>query len=152
MTAITIIGNVTRDPEFRGGGNVAMFSVASNDREKDRDTGEYVDKPSFFDVVCFGEMADHVADSVTRGMRLVVTGRMRQRSYETKEGEKRTVWEVLADEVAPSLRWATAEVTKASGGSNGQSRPRQTASAAAQRSVTDSSGRSVSGDYDERPF
>ena len=118
---VTIVGNVTRDPELRftqGGLAVANFGVAWN--MKNRDGEESV---SFFDVSCWRSLAENVAESVTKGTRVVIYGRLDHRTWETEDGEKRSKIDIIADEVAPSLRWATAEVTKTDrrtdGGSGG---------------------------------
>jgi single-strand DNA-binding protein len=115
-TNITIIGNLVDDPELRftpSGAAVAKFRVASTPRFFDRNTNEWKDGDSLF-LQCqiWRQAAENVAESLTRGMRVIVSGRLKQRSYETKEGEKRTVFEVEVDEVGPSLRNATAKVTK----------------------------------------
>ena len=107
---VTIVGNVTRDPELRftpSGAPVCNFGVAWNMKSK---TGE--DSVSFFDVACWRDLAENVAESITKGMRVVIYGRLDQRSWESQEGERRSKVELVADEVAPSLRWATAEVTR----------------------------------------
>lgn len=113
--SITIVGNITRDPELRftpNGQAQARLGVAVNRRWQDRATGEWQEKTSFFDVICWAEMAENAASSLKKGARVLVTGRLEQRSFETKEGEKRSVVEIIADEVGPSLRWATAQVEK----------------------------------------
>jgi single-strand DNA-binding protein len=113
--SITIIGNVTRDPELRftaGGQATASFGVAVNRRWQNRQTQEWEERVSFFDVVCWQDLADNVAESVTKGSRVIVNGRLEQRSWDTPDGEKRSKIEVVADEVGPSLRWATAKVEK----------------------------------------
>jgi single-strand DNA-binding protein len=124
-TTITIIGNLVGDPELRytpTGQAVATFRVASTPRFMDRATNEWKDGDSLF-LSCnvWRQAAENVAESLTRGMRVIVSGRLRQRSYETKEGEKRTVYEVEVDEVGPSLRNASAKVTRSSrsGGDGG---------------------------------
>ena len=124
-TAITIAGNLVDDPELRytpTGQAVARFRVASTPRYMDRQTNEWKDGESLF-LSCnvWRQAAENVAESLQRGMRVIVQGRLKQRSYETKEGEKRTVYEVEVDEVGPSLRNASAKVTKTqrSGGSGG---------------------------------
>src|SRR5690242_14366031 len=114
-STVTIVGNVTRDPEIRytaGGAAKASFSVAVSRRWQNRQTSEWEEQTSFFNVVCWREMAENVAESVGKGTRVVVTGRLEQRSWETENGEKRSVVEIAADEVAPSLRWATATITR----------------------------------------
>jgi single-strand DNA-binding protein len=113
---VTLIGNITRDPELRftsGGAAQTTFGLAVNRRWQNRQTQEWEEATSFFDVVCWRELADNVADSLTKGARIIVSGRLEQRSWETSEGEKRSKIEVIADEVGPSLRWATAKVEKA---------------------------------------
>ncbi len=125
---VTIVGNVTRDPELRftpGGAPVANFGVAWN--RKDQNDEEVV---SFFDVTCWRSLAENVAESITKGQRVIVYGRLDQRSWENQEGERRSKVEIVADDVAPSLVWATAEITRnefrgdgggSSGGSSGGS-------------------------------
>jgi single-strand DNA-binding protein len=115
-TNLTMIGNLVNDPELRftpSGAAVAKFTVASTPRYLDKTTNEWKDGDSLF-LQCqiWRQAAENVAESLTRGMRVIVSGRLKQRSYETKEGEKRTVFEVEVDEVGPSLRNATAKVTK----------------------------------------
>ncbi|OBJ50882.1 single-stranded DNA-binding protein [Mycobacterium sp. 1423905.2] len=124
-TTITVVGNLTADPELRftpSGAAVANFTVASTPRIYDRQSGEWKDGEALF-LRCniWREAAENVAESLTRGSRVIVTGRLKQRSFETREGEKRTVVEVEVDEIGPSLRYATAKVNKASrsGGSGG---------------------------------
>jgi len=116
-TQITIAGNLVDDPELRftpAGQPVARFRVASTPRFRDNATGEWKDGDSLF-LTCnvWRQAAENAAESLTRGMRVIVSGRLRQRSYETKEGEKRTVYEVEVDDVGPSLRNASAKVNKA---------------------------------------
>ena len=115
-TVITVVGNLVNDPELRftpAGQPVATFRVASTPRFMDRTTNEWKDGDSLF-LTCnvWRQAAENVAESLTRGMRVIVMGRLKQRSYETKEGEKRTVYEVEVDEVGPSLRNASAKVNK----------------------------------------
>jgi single-strand DNA-binding protein len=124
-TTITVVGNLTADPELRftpSGAAVANFTVASTPRIYDRQSGEWKDGEALF-LRCniWREAAENVAESLTRGSRVIVSGRLKQRSYETREGEKRTVVEVEVDEIGPSLRYATAKVNKASrsGGAGG---------------------------------
>ena len=112
---VTIIGNLTRDPELRftpSGAAVANFGLAVNRRWRNQQTNEWEEQVSFIDVVCWRELAENVAESLTKGGRAIVTGRMDQRSWETDGGEKRSKIEVVADEIGPSLRWATAQVTR----------------------------------------
>jgi single-strand DNA-binding protein len=122
---VTVVGNLTNDPELRftpSGAAVASFTVASTPRFLDKNTNEWKDGDALF-LRCsvWRQAAENIAESLTRGARVIVTGRLRQRSFETKEGEKRTVVELEVDEVGPSLRYATAKVTKAQrgGGSGG---------------------------------
>jgi single-strand DNA-binding protein len=113
--SVTIVGNLTRDPELRytpSGQANATFGVAVNRRWQNRQTNEWEERVSFFNVVCWREMADNVAESLAKGARVVVTGRLEQRSWETDNGEKRSVVEIVADEIGPSLRWATAQITR----------------------------------------
>lgn len=119
---VTLIGNLTRDPELRftpSGQATTTFGLAVNRRYQDRG-GEWKETTSFFDVVCWREMAEHVSE-LARGTRVIVTGRLEQRSWETEGGDKRSKVEVVADEVGPSLRWATAVVTKKQGNGGGAS-------------------------------
>jgi single-strand DNA-binding protein len=112
--SITIVGNITRDPELRftpSGQANARLGVAVNRRWQDRSSGEWNEATSFFDVICWRELAENVSESLKRGARVVVTGRLEQRTWE-QEGNKRSVVEIIADEIAPSLRWATAKVEK----------------------------------------
>jgi single-strand DNA-binding protein len=122
-TVITVVGNLTDDPELRftpSGAAVASFTVASTPRTFDRNSNEWKDGDALF-LRCsiWRQAAENVAESLTKGMRVVVQGRLKQRSYETREGEKRTVVELEVEEIGPSLRYATAKVTKASRGSGG---------------------------------
>jgi len=108
---VTVVGNVTRDPELRftpNGAAVCSFGVAWN--QKGRDGKE--DKVSFFDITCWQKLAENVSETLTKGSRVVVYGRLEQRSWETKEGDRRSKVEIIADDVAPSLRWASAEITR----------------------------------------
>jgi single-strand DNA-binding protein len=128
-TVITVVGNLTDDPELRftpSGAAVANFRVASTPRTFDRQTNEWKDgDPLFLSCSVWRQAAENVAESLQRGARVVVTGRLKQRSYETREGEKRTVVELDVDEIGPSLRYATAKVTKTqrSGGGFGGGAP-----------------------------
>ena len=112
-STVTIVGNITRDPELRftaGGKGVASFGVAVGRRYQQN--GEWQEKTSFFNVTAWDTLGENVAASLTKGSRVIVTGRLEQREYETKEGEKRSVVEIVADEIGPSLRWARAEVER----------------------------------------
>jgi len=116
-TTLTIVGNLTADPELRftgGGAAVANFTVASTPRTFDRQSGEWRDGDALFlRCTTWRELGEHVGESLTRCARVVVQGRLRQRSFETREGDKRTVIELDVDDVGPSLRYATATVVKA---------------------------------------
>ncbi|HET9889521.1 MAG TPA: single-stranded DNA-binding protein [Mycobacterium sp.] len=169
-TNITVVGNLTADPELRftpSGAAVANFTVASTPRIYDRQSGEWKDGEALF-LRCniWREAAENVAESLTRGARVIVTGRLKQRSFETREGEKRTVFEVEVDEIGPSLRYATAKVNKASrsggggggggfggggGGSRQQSAPASSAPADDPWGSAPASG-SFGGGDDEPPF
>ena len=152
-TTITIIGNLVEDPELRftpNGAAVAKFRIASTPRYLDKATNEWKDGDSLFLTVnVWRQMAENVAESLGRGTRVIVSGRLKQRSYETKEGEKRTVYEIEADEVGASLRNATVKVNKtsrggaASGGGFGASAPDDPWAAATPATV---------GASDEPPF
>ncbi|WP_127499168.1 single-stranded DNA-binding protein [Actinoplanes solisilvae] len=127
-TTITVVGNLTDDPELRftpSGAAVAKFRIASTPRTLDRQSGEWKDgEPLFLACNIWRDAAEHVAESLQRGSRVIVQGRLRQRSYETREGEKRTVYELEVDEIGPSLRYATAKVqrmNRSGGGSGGNS-------------------------------
>ncbi|GAA2680202.1 MULTISPECIES: single-stranded DNA-binding protein [Actinoplanes] len=124
-TVITVVGNLVNDPELRftnSGAAVCSFRIASTPRTLDRQSGEWKDgEPLFLSCSVWRDAAEHVSESLQRGARVIVQGRLRQRSYDTKEGEKRTVMELEVDEIGPSLRYATAKVQKASrsGGGGG---------------------------------
>ena len=133
--SVTLVGNCTRDPELRftsSGQAVATFGLAVNRRWQNRQTNEWEEQVSFFDVTCWAQLGENVSESITKGTRVVVTGRLDQRSWETNDGEKRSKIEIVADEIAPSLRYATAGVTKnerrgdfeGGGGGGGNSAPR----------------------------
>ncbi|MGX1702099.1 single-stranded DNA-binding protein [Microbacterium sp. NPDC055357] len=141
-TIITVVGNLTADPELRytqNGLPVANFTIASTPRNYDRQTNEWKDGEALFlRASVWREFAEHVAGSLTKGMRVVATGRLKQRSYQDREGNNRTAIELEVDEIGPSLRYATAQVTRAAsggggggnfggGGGGGQSRPAQVA-------------------------
>jgi single-strand DNA-binding protein len=134
---VTITGNATRDPELRftpSGQAVTSFGVAVNRRWQNKQTQEWEEATSFIDVTCWAQLAENVAESVGRGARVTVYGRLEQRSWETPDGDKRSKVEIVADDVAPSLRWATVQITKnersnqggggsGGGGGGGASRP-----------------------------
>lgn len=170
-TVITLVGNAVQDPELRftpSGAAVAKFTVASTPRTYDKDAQAWKDGTTLYlPVSVWRQQAEHVAESVVKGCRVVVQGRLSQRSYEDREGVKRTVYELEADEVAVSLRNATAKVTKASGGGGGsgrqefqQSRQQQSAgsgdpwgAAAQQAGQAGGAGWNGSAGYsDEAPF
>jgi single-strand DNA-binding protein len=140
MTAnVTIVGNLTRDPELRftpAGAPVTTFGVAVNRRWQNRDSQQWEESTSFFNVTCWRDLAQNVSESLEKGSRVLVSGRLDQRSWETQDGERRSVVEIVADEVGPSLRWATATVNRnerrdatgngwssGGGGGGGSSRP-----------------------------
>ena len=120
---ITVVGNLTNDPELRftpSGAAVASFTVASSSRYLDKQTNEWKDSDStFLRCSVWRQYAENVAESLTKGSRVIVTGRLKQRSYETKEGEKRTVFEIDVDDVGPALRYATATVNRVQRGGGG---------------------------------
>jgi single-strand DNA-binding protein len=178
-TTITVVGNLTDDPELRftpSGAAVAKFRIASTPRTLDRQSGEWKDgEPLFLACNIWRDAAEHVAESLQRGARVIVQGRLRQRSYETREGEKRTVYELEVDEIGPSLRYATAKVQKMSrsggggggggfGSGGGGNRPQQQSGggggnssfddpwATAAPASSSGGGRSSSSFDDEPPF
>lgn len=122
---VTVVGNLTRDPELRftqTGRARALFGVAVNRRWYNKQTNDWEQEVSYFNVVCWAELAENSAESLAKGNRVIVTGRLDQRSWETDNGETRSVVEIVADEIAPSLRWATAEVTRIPRGDGGGQR------------------------------
>jgi single-strand DNA-binding protein len=123
---ITIVGNITRDPElkFLNSGQAALrLAVAVSRKWTNRQTNEQQEQTSYFDIQAYGSLAENCANSLQKGSRVVVTGRMEQRSYEDKDGNKRSAFEIVADEIAPSLRWATAAVTRTPRADGGASYP-----------------------------
>jgi single-strand DNA-binding protein len=121
-SSVTIVGNLTRDPEIRftnAGRPVVTFGVAVNRRYQVN--GEWQEQVSYFNVTAWGQLGENVAASCAKGNRVIIFGRLEQREYETREGEKRSVVEIVADEVAPSLRWATAQVERTARTDGGQS-------------------------------
>jgi single-strand DNA-binding protein len=149
--SITLVGNLTRDPELRfttGGRGVASFGIAVGRRYQVN--GEWQEQTSYFNIVAWGQLGENAASSLTKGMRVVVSGRLEQREYQNREGEKRTAIEINADEVGPSLRWATASVERNprnEGGQGGQGGGRAPS--------TGGQGGQGGGDYfpaDEEPF
>jgi single-strand DNA-binding protein len=171
---ITVVGNCTRDPELRftaSGQALASFGVAVNRRWQNRQTNEWEEQTSWFNVVVWGDMAENLSDTLSKGMRVIVTGRLEQRSWETEQGEKRSVVEIVADEVGPSLRWATADVKRSErrsgggqgggggdfgggSGGGGSSRPAGNAPSGGGGSNNAPSAPAGGGDfgYDEEPF
>ncbi len=162
---VTFVGNVTRDPELLftpNGLATATFGLAVNLVWNDRQTNERREAVSFFDIVCWREMAENASESLQKGARVLVTGRLEQRSWEGQEGERRSKVEVVADEIGPSLRWATAEVRKndrrsPSGPQDGGAR--SSAENGPRPAAADSQGAPASGsqgppayDYGEEPF
>lgn len=167
-TTLTVIGNLTQDPELRftpSGAAVANFTVASTPRQFDRQTSEWKDGETLF-MRCsvWRDAAENVAESLQRGARVIVSGRLKSRSYETKEGEKRTVVEMEVDEVGPSLRYASAKVTKTQRGGSGGTSGGGSGGGQAPRAESDpwATGPSAAGgtgqgwgnapSYDEPPF
>jgi len=128
-TVITVVGNLTADPELRytqNGLPVANFTIASTPRNFDRQANEWKDgDPLFLRASVWKEFAEHVAGTLTKGMRVIAQGRLRQRSYQDREGNQRTAIELEVDEIGPSLKYATAQVTRAASTGGGQSRPQQ---------------------------
>lgn len=121
-STVTLVGNLTRDPELRfttGGRGTASFGLAVSRRYQVNN--EWQEQTSFFNVVAWGTLAENAAASLNKGHRVIVTGRLEQRSYDDKEGQKRTIVEIVADEIGPSLRWARAEIEKIArdGGNSG---------------------------------
>lgn len=160
-TNITLIGNLTDDPELRftpSGAAVAKFRVASTPRYLDKQSGEWKDGEALF-LTCnvWRQAAEHVAESLQRGTRVIVSGRLKQRTYETREGEKRTVFEVEVDEIGPSLRYATAKVQKMSrssggGGFGGSNAPADDPWASATPAAPAGAAAGNSGFQEEPPF
>jgi single-strand DNA-binding protein len=113
--SVTLVGNIVDDPELRftpSGQAMARFRLAVSRRWQDRTSGEWQEESSFFGCTCWREMAENVAESLKKGTRVIVSGRLQQRNWETPEGEKRSIIEVQVDDVGPSLRWATASVER----------------------------------------
>lgn len=118
--SVVLVGNLTKDPELRftaSGTAVTSGSIAVNERKKEGD--EWVDVPSFFDFVVWQDQAEHVSESLGKGVRVILQGKLQTRTWEDDEKNKHYRTEVVVDEIGPALRWATANVTKASGGSGG---------------------------------
>ncbi len=173
-STITIIGNLTRDPEMRytaNGQSNARLGVAVSRRWMNRQTNEWQEQTSFFNVVCWGDLANNVSESLVKGARVVVTGRLEQRSYENAQGEQKQVVEIVADEIGPSLRYATAQVSRTErrdggdfgggqgggrggGGGGGGSRPAPARESAPAASPAPGAASPAGDDYgfDEEPF
>lgn len=170
---VTVIGNVTRDPELRftaSGQATATFGLAVNRKWQNRQTNEWVEQVSFFNIVVWRELAENCAESLRKGSRAIVSGRLEQRSYETPDGEKKSVFEIVADEIGPSLRWATAQVIRnerrggdGEGGGGGYSNQGNQGNQGIQGNQGNQGGRAPSRpapsaepaatyDYDEEPF
>jgi single-strand DNA-binding protein len=155
-TTLTVVGNLTADPELRytqSGAAVASFTVASTPRSFDKQSGEWKDGEALF-LRCnvWRQLAEHVTESLNRGSRVLVTGRLKQRSFETKEGEKRTVVELDVDEIGPSLRYATATINKASRPDAGGASSSQWAGAPARDPWATEPPKTSGGFADEPPF
>jgi single-strand DNA-binding protein len=158
-TIITVVGNLVDEPELRytpQGAAVAKFKVASTPRTFDKTSNSWKDGEALFlPCTVWRQMAEHVAESLEKGMRVIVQGRLEQRSYEDREGVKRTVLEMQVEEVGPALRYATAKVTKASGGGRGavqEARKRQSAESVQDPWVSSTPGTQQAGGYPEPPF
>ena len=156
---VTLVGNITRDPELRfttGGRGVASFGLAVNRRWQQN--GEWQEQTSYFNVQAWAQLGENVAASLSKGARVIVSGRLEQRQYETQDGEKRSVVEVVADEVGPSLRWARAEVERtqrsnADGSSGGGNYSGGGSAGGGSAGGASSGGRSPDPVYgDEEPF
>ena len=146
--AVTVVGNITRDPELRytpSGQAVVKLGLAVNRRWQNRQTSEWEEQVSFFNVTAWAQLAENVGECLTKGMRVVVTGRLEQRSWETPDGEKKSAVDIVADEIAPSLKWATAKIERneRKGGDFGDG----AAAAPASRPAPNSEPA-----YDEEPF
>jgi single-strand DNA-binding protein len=158
--SVTIVGNLTREPELRftnTGRGMAQFGVAVNRRWQNRQSGEWEEQVSFFNVTAWGDLGENCAASLGKGSRVIVNGRLEQRSYETQQGEKRSVVEIIADEVGPSLRWAQATVVRneRTGGEGGQSggQPGGQQGGASSRPVANEDpGAATYSSTDEEPF
>lgn len=158
-TIITVVGNLTADPELRytqNGLAVANFTIASTPRTFDRAANDWKDGEALFlRASVWREFAEHVAGSLSKGSRVIATGRLKQRSYETKEGEKRTSYEIEVDEIGPSLRYATAQVTRTTGGGSargGQGGDEPWASAPAAEAASGDVWNTPGSFDDETPF
>ena len=156
-TIITVVGNLTADPELRytqNGLPVCNFTIASTPRSFDRQANEWKDGEALFlRASVWREFAEHVAGSLTKGMRVIATGRLKQRSYQDREGNNRTAIELEVDEIGPSLRYATAQVTRAAGGTGGQAPAAATADDAWATPSAQPAAEPWAGSYgDDTPF
>jgi single-strand DNA-binding protein len=155
LNSITVVGNITRDPEMRftaSGVSNVTFGVAVNRSWRNQQTNDWEERTSFFNVVCWRELADNVGASLKKGTRVVVTGRLEQRSWETDQGEKRSVVEIVADEVAPSLRFATAEVHRVERSGPGGGGGAPSGGGGGGGASAPSNGAQNYDDYGEEPF
>jgi single-strand DNA-binding protein len=145
---VTLVGNITRDPELRftpAGQAVATFGMAVNRRYQKN--GQWEEQTSFFNVTAWGTLGENASNSLHKGARILVSGRLEQRSWETQEGDKRSVVEVVADEIGPSLRWATVEITKNERREGGES-----SGGGASRPASNEPAPAYTGGGDEEPF
>jgi single-strand DNA-binding protein len=155
-STVTLVGNLTRDPELRftqSGQAIATLGIAVSRRYQQN--GEWQEKTSFFNVTAWGQLGENAASSLSKGARAIVTGRLEQRSYETQDGEKRSVVEVVADEIGPSLRWATAQVDRndrREGSGSGAGSGGQSQSSGASGASGGGGGRQQHDDPGEEPF
>ncbi len=159
--SVTLVGNVTRDPELRftpSGQAIATFGLAVNRVWTDKQSNERKEAVSFFDIVCWAAMAENAGESLSKGSRVLVTGRLEQRSWETQDGEKRSKIEVVAEEIGPSLRWATAEVSKndrrgpSEGGGQSEGSAPAPAPAPAAAAASNGPAPAPAYEYGEEPF
>jgi len=145
---VTLVGNITRDPELRftpAGQAVATFGMAVNRRYQKN--GQWEEQTSFFNVTAWGTLGENASNSLRKGARILVSGRLEQRSWETQEGDKRSVVEVVADEIGPSLRWATVEVTK-----NERREAGESSGGGGSRAASNEPAPAYTGGGDEEPF
>ena len=146
--SVTLVGNITRDPELRftpSGQAIATFGMAVNRRYQKN--GQWEEQTSFFNVTAWGQLGENASNSLRKGARILVSGRLEQRSWETQEGEKRSVVEVVADEIGPSLRWATVEITK-----NERREAGESSGGGASRPASNEPAPAYTGGGDEEPF
>ena len=165
--SITIVGNMTRDPEIRytpSGQANARLGVAVSRRWMNKKTNDWEERTSFFNVIAWGDMAENISDTLAKGTRIIVNGRLEQRSWETDQGEKKSVVEIVADEIGPSLRWATAEVKRSErrsggggggdfgGGGGGQSGGGQSGASTGSTNAPNAPSGGGDDGFDEEPF